>query len=59
MLRPRDREYAGAVAGLLMAAEVHRHGLEAASSEDKVTAVASLAVRIVKAIDRHLPPKER
>lgn len=59
MLKPRDREYAGAVAGILLAARIVREGPTVATNADVVRECASAAVMVVQAVDRHLPPKDR
>jgi hypothetical protein len=56
MLQPKDRQYAGLVAAIIVAGKVIRG--EPLSPDTFVQAAGS-AVQVLAAVDRHLPPKSK
>lgn len=59
MIQPEDREYAGIVAAIILAALVVKDGPDAALAPEAVTRSAGAAAALVAAVDRHKPPVTR
>lgn len=60
-IKPTDREYVGIITAIIHAARLAAFSIsgKAAESAPNVVDSAGMAVTIIVAVDRHLPPKER
>lgn len=59
MIHSEDREYAGILAAIILAARLMKDGPAQATTPEAVTAAAGTAAALVAAVDRHRPPEKR